>query len=91
MSPGDIKGRIPGLEMPFHGEDGNHCVVCLKVSLMVSAFTQPKQGLYVSKPGISDLIWCLQACVEEGIAMGGILCTSAKNDRVLMVLFVYNP
>ena len=29
--------------------DAPHCVVCLKVSLMVSALTQPKYGLYLSK------------------------------------------
>ena len=45
-------------KVPIHAP---HCVVCLKVSLIVSALTQPKYGLYLSKSGISGLILCLQA------------------------------
>ena len=41
--------------------DAPHCVVCLKVSLMVSALTQPKYGQYLLKSGISGLSLCLQA------------------------------
>ena len=41
--------------------DAPHCVVCLKVSLMVSAFTQPNYGLYLSNSGVSFLNLFLQA------------------------------
>ena len=45
-----LMGKVP--------TDAPHCVVCLKVSLMVSVFTQPKYGLYLSKSGVSALSLC---------------------------------
>ena len=70
--------------------DAPDCVLCLKVSLMVPALTQPKYGLYLSKSGVSGLRLCLQACMGDldgDMVMGGGCCTPARDDNVLMVLF----
>ena len=63
MTPGDFESRVPGHEVLFIGKvviEARHCVVCLKVSLMVSAFTQPKWCLYLSKSGVFTGLreWC---------------------------------
>ena len=74
--------------------DAPHCVVCLKVSLMVSAFTQPKYGLYLSKSGVSALSLCWHASMgdlDDDMTMGGDCCTPARDDNVLMALLVYRP
>ena len=61
---------------------------------MVSVFTQPKYGLYLSKSGGSGLSLCLQAWMgdlDDDMTMGTDCWTPAKDDNVLMALLVYRP
>ena len=84
---GTLRAGFLDLSCFFIGKvpiDPPHCVVWLKVSLMVSSLTQPQYGLYLSKSGISGLILCSQACMgdlDEDMAMEGDCCTPDRDDN----------